>query len=295
MKFHDRAPFSPIVRRPQLTWPNGARLAVWVVPNVEHYDEDYAGPSIGSPKPGLRPDIMNYSWRDYGLRVGIWRTMEALQRLDIRATVALNARVCELYPEVVDGCVSSGWDFMGHGRANSESLAGMETEEAERALIADTLTGIERFTGRRPAGWLGPGLAETFRTVDLLADAGVRYVADWVNDDQPYWLRVVNGHIVAMPYSIEINDLGIFLRRGQSGADYEAMLRDQFDQLCEDAVSAARVMCISLHPYITGVPYRARRLHAALAYMRTRSDVWFATGSEIMDAYEAQIPAMNFV
>ncbi len=153
---------------------------------------------------------------------------------------------------------------------------------AERQLIAETLANIKRSTGQTPLGWLGPGLRETHRTLDLLAELGVRYVADWVNDDQPYWLRVESGSLAAMPYSVEINDLGVFLRRGQSGADFEAMLRDQFDQLYEDSVAAARVLCIALHPFVTGVPYRARRLHAALAYMRERTDVWFATGSEIL-------------
>jgi peptidoglycan/xylan/chitin deacetylase (PgdA/CDA1 family) len=291
MKFYERAPFNPIVDRPPLVWPNGERLAVWVVPNIEHYDDGVTGgPTMGPVPSNGPPDVYNQSWRDYGLRVGIWRNMEALERLGIRGTVALNSRVCQLYPEVVKACLDLDWEFMGHGRFNTESMAELPTEHAERDIIAETLSVIERSTGRRPLGWLGPGLAESARTPDLLAELGVSYVSDWVNDDQPYWLRTASSHILAMPYSVEINDLGIFLRRGQSSADYERMLRDQFDQLYEDGASAARVMCVSLHPYITGVPYRARALHAALAYMRSRSDVWFTTGAEILAAFERQVP-----
>lgn len=291
MRFHERAPYSPITRRPPLIWPNGARLAVWVVPNIEHYDEDVlAAPGIGAGGSGKPPDIINYSWKDYGNRVGVWRTIKTLATLAIPGTVALNSDVCLHYPEVVQACVDLGWDFMGHGRRNSEGVATMATEAEERRLIADTLDGIEAFTGSRPQGWLGPGLQETFRTPDLLAELGVGYVGDFINDDQPYWLHTTAGPIVSMPYSVEINDLGLFMRRGHTGPDYERLLVDTFDELREDAADAARVMCVATHPFVTGAPARARHLRAALTYMRGHADVWFATGAQILASYRAQVP-----
>jgi peptidoglycan/xylan/chitin deacetylase (PgdA/CDA1 family) len=191
-----------------------------------------------------------------------------------------------MYPAVVEACKARGWEFMGHGWTNSHSLSGLEEAE-ERARIAETLQTIEVATGKRPIGWLGPALAETARTLDILAEHGIRYVGDWVNDEQPYPLQTASGKtIVAMPYSIEINDIGTFLRRGFSGPDYERMLLDQFEVLYEEG---SRVMCVALHPFITGVPFRAKYLDRALTAMRERSDVWFATGSEILDAVAGRV------
>ncbi len=288
MRFHERAPFVPIVRRPPLRWPNGARLAIWVVPNIEHFETDsLAGASIATPAVEP-PDIPNYAWRDYGLRVGIWRTMETMRRLAIPGTVALNALVCEHYPEVVDACSALGWEFMGHGLTNSRSLSGM-AETDETATIERVLATIAARTGTRPAGWLGPALAETSRTLEILAANGVAYVADWVNDEQPYPLHVANGTLFSMPYSIEINDIGTFMRRGFTGPDYARMLLDQFEVLYDESAVTGKVMCIALHPFITGVPYRARHLEIALTKIRAHADVWFATGSEILAAYRSAI------
>ena len=292
MRYHQRAPFVPISRRPPLRWPNGARLAVWVVPNIEHFEEEsLAGLTLSTPAVEP-PDIPNYSWRDYGLRVGIWRTIETLRRLGIPATVALNARVCELYPQVVEACAELGWEFMGHGRTNSRTLSGMGEDE-EIATVAAVLQTIEATTGTRPLGWLGPALAETHRTPEILVRNGIRYLADWVNDEQPYPLRVESGTLISMPYSIEVNDIGTFMRRGYTGPDYRRMLLDQFEVLYEESVSTGKVMCVPLHPYITGVPFRARHLDAALAAMRERDGVWFATGSEILAAYETAVGAAS--
>ncbi len=292
MRYHDRAPFIPLPHRQRWRWPNGARLAVWVVPNVEYFEESsLTGTTIASVAHSA-PDIPNFSWREYGLRVGIWRTMDALTRLDIPATVALNSDVCRYYPQVVDACLERGWELMAHGRTNSEFLPG-KSEHEERALIGDVLAAIERYSGRRPTGWLGSALAETASTPDILAEHGVRYVGDWVNDEQPYPLHTAHGEIVAMPYSIEINDIGTFMRRGFTGPDYAQMLLDQFSVLYDEAEHVAKVMCIALHPYITGVPFRALHLEAALGTMRARSDVWFATGSQILEAYRSATSAAS--
>ena len=288
MKFTERTPFVPIVERPRLTWPNGKRLAVWIVPNVEHYEADLlTGPTVATPAVEP-PDAPNYTWRDYGMRVGVWRLMETMQRLEVPGTVALNARVCDLYPSVVNACVKLGWEFMGHGKTNSRSLTGM-SELEETALIPEVLATIERATGSRPRGWLGSGLAETDRTLDLLAKNGVNYVADWVNDDQPYPLRTDHGVLYSLPYAIETNDIGAFVRRSFTPADWGAMLRDHFDVLYAESAQTAKVMCIALHPFIVGQPFRAKHFEAALAYMRGYRDAWFTTGSAIIDAYREAV------
>ena len=284
MKFNDRRPFVPIVKRPKLVWPNGARLAIWVVPNIEHFEaESLHGATIATPATEP-PDVPNYNWRDYGMRVGVWRTMETLRKHDIKGTVALNSRVCALYPEVIEACTSLGWEFMGHGRTNSETISGM-SEADQRTMIPDVLETIARATGKRPRGWLGSALAETDVTLDVLAEHGVEYVSDWVNDEQPYPLQTDTKPVVAMPYTLEMNDIGTFLRRGFTGPQYAEMMIDQFDVLYDEARHTGKVMCIALHPFITGAPFRAKHLDAALSYMREKKHAWFTTGSEILDAY----------
>jgi allantoinase len=284
MRYFERSPFVPITERPKLNWPNGARLAVWVVPNIEYwYEDSFVGGTIVGPPKEL-PDIANYTWRDYGLRVGIWRMMDVLAGLDIPATVALNSLVCDYYPQVVAAGVKLGWEFMGHGRTNSERLSGLN-EADERAYIREVLDRIAKATGTSVRGWLGQGLSETVRTPDILAEFGADYVADWVNDEQPAPLKTTSRDLIALPYSSEVNDIPIVLGRGQSGPELEHIIRTQFDVLYRESAQTAKVMCIALHPYLTGVPFRSHHLEAALRYMREKPDVWFATGSAIVDAY----------
>src|SRR5580692_1721793 len=182
MRYHEHSPFVPITRRPPLRWPNNARIAVWIVPNIEYFDEETLGGVTISKMPPKVPDIVNYSWHDYGMRHGVWRIMDIMKRLDIPGTVALNALVCDHFPEVVDGCTDLGWEIMGHGLTNSRALPAMEPDE-ERQTIATVLTKIEKHTGKRPIGWLGSGLQETPHTLEVLAKNGIRYVGDWINDD----------------------------------------------------------------------------------------------------------------
>ena len=289
MRYHEHSPFVPITRRPPLRWPNNARVAVWIVPNIEYFDEETLGGVTISKMPPKAPDIVNYSWHDYGMRHGVWRIMDIMKRLDIPGTVALNALVCDHFPEVVDGCTDLGWEIMGHGLTNSRALSAMEPDE-ERETIATVLSKIEKHTGKRPIGWLGSGLQETPHTLEVLARNGIRYVGDWINDDQPYPLHLTDGGtIMSVPYSIELNDIGIFLKHGFTGNDFEDILLDQFTTLYEEGAVTGKVMCIALHPYITGAPFRARHLAAALAKMREYPDVWFATGSQILAAYEAAV------
>lgn len=279
-----RFEYSPIIDREPLEWPDGARIALWVIPNIEHYAMDRPSTSIHPATSTLAPDVLNYSWRDYAPRVGIWRMMETLDRHGIRGTVALNSDVCRFYPRIMEEALERDWEFMGHGIRNSSLTTGLE-EDAEREMIETVLSTIEGATGRRPEGWLSPALTETFNTPDLLAEAGVRYLADWVNDDQPYPMKVRSGTLVSMPYSIEVNDIPIFLAQGKSGAEFEQIVRDQFDVLYREAERTGKVMSICLHPFLISLPFRSLYLDRALDHIVSHDGVWLTTGGEISDHY----------
>jgi peptidoglycan/xylan/chitin deacetylase (PgdA/CDA1 family) len=283
---HDRFGYSPIVDRPPLRWPNGARVALWVVPNIEHFLFDRPATSITPVTTGFVPDILNYSWRDYGPRVGVWRMMEIMERYGVKGTVALNSDVCEHYPRIIEAGNKLGWEWMAHGKNNSILLANKQADE-ERKLIFAVVDAIKRGTGKAPRGWLGPALTETHNTLDLLAEAGIDYVADWVNDEQPYPIRVKTGSMTAIPYSVEINDIPAFIDGKQSAESFGRMIKDQFDVLYEDGLNTGRVMSICLHPFLIGHPYRAKYLADALAHITSRQEVWLTTGAQIVDWYKA--------
>jgi allantoinase len=285
---NDRFAFSPIIDRQPLRWPNGARVAVWVIPNIEHFLFDRPSTSITPVTTRFVPDVLNYSWRDFGLRVGIWRMMEVMERHGVKGTVALNSDVCAHYPRIIEAGNQLGWEWMAHGKNNSIMLGGLEEAE-ERALILDSVGAIAAGTGKRPRGWLGPALTETHKTPDLLSEAGIDYVCDWVNDEQPYMMRAKPADLVAMPYSVELNDIPAFLDGKQSAEAFGKMIKDQFDVLYEDGASTGRVMSICLHPFLTGHPYRSKYFAEALAHISSRREVWLATGSEIVDWYKQQI------
>jgi len=267
-------PYQAIVDRPKVAWPNGARVAVWVIPNIEHFHIE-----IGVQA----PDIRNHSRRDYGNRVGVWRIMEVLAKHGVRGTVALNAEVGRFYPRIMEEAVKLKWELMGHGLTNSVMLTGM-TIEQETAVIAEARAVIEQW-GQKMRGWLGPGLTETFHTLDLLRQNGVDYVCDWVNDDLPY--RMNNG-LYAIPYSIELNDMPLFNMPSISIDDFYRRICESFDVLYAEGEKNGRVMAIALHPFLIGVPHRIRTLDRALAHIASHGGVWFATGSEIIDAYRRQ-------
>jgi peptidoglycan/xylan/chitin deacetylase (PgdA/CDA1 family) len=282
----DRYDDSFIFERKPFTWPGNKTLAVWIVPNVEvwRYDSP-SGQAITPNDRGIVPDVVNYAWREYGMRVGLWRFADILDAAGVKATVALNAAVVEHHPKAVDEMRKRGWEFMGHGITNSENLAGL-TLETERNLIQTALRTIEQATGRRPRGWLGSGLTETYNTLDILAEEGVVYCGDWNSDDQPYRMKVKTGRLYSVPYCMEINDIPLFIRKGYTGEQYLQSVVDQFDALYADSAKQPRVMGIPLHPMITGQPLRIKYLERALAHMKQRDNVWFATGSEIVDAYQ---------
>ena len=281
---HGRFDYSPIVDRPPLRWPNGARVALWVIPNIEHFMFNTPATRI----PGavvLNPDVMGFSWRDYGVRVGIWRMMEIMERHGVRGTVALNSDVCREYPRIIEEGKKLDWEWMGHGVTNSV-LISQQSEAEERALIAEAVSVITKGVGKAPRGWLSPALSETVRTLDILAEHGIEYVGNWVNDDQPYPMRVRKGAMFSMPYSQELNDIPALLSLHQSPEGFGQMICDQFDVLYEDGAKTGRVMSICLHPFLIGHPHRSKYFDKALAHITSRQEVWLATGSEILDWYK---------
>jgi peptidoglycan/xylan/chitin deacetylase (PgdA/CDA1 family) len=281
---HGRYDYSPIVEREPLRFPNGARIAVWVVPNIEHFAFDSPSTSIADITANLVPDVLNYAWRDYGVRVGVWRMIDVMQQNDIRGTVALNSDVCHHYPQIIEATRALGWEHMGHGKTNSVWI-NQQSETEERALIREVLDTIGQATGQRPKGWLSPSLTESLNTPDLLAEEGVEYLADWANDEQPYAMQVRNKTLLSMPYSIEINDITVFLGNHGTAEEFYTRIVDQFDVLYEDGQVSGRVMSISLHPFLIGHGFRSKYLDRALKYIRSREEVWLATGTEISDWY----------
>jgi peptidoglycan/xylan/chitin deacetylase (PgdA/CDA1 family) len=279
-------PYLPINRRPKLSWPNGARVALWVVPNIEFFGLDEKMPG-GS---GKIPDVPTWGRRDYGNRIGIFRIMDVLSRYRVRATVALNSDLCAVHPDIIESATALDWEFMGHNESNTRRLNELDASD-ERATIRATLDTIEKATGRRPTGWLGSGMQETWNSLEYLREAGVQYVGDWVNDDQPYRMTVDGGEMISMPYAGEINDRTVIERYHRTSEEFADMAMRQFDVLYGEGAHSGRVMCIALHPFLMGVPHRIGALDRALAYICGHSDVWLATGSEIVDHYRKVSPA----
>jgi allantoinase len=281
-------PYSPIIQRPRLTWPNGAHVALWVMPNIEFFSLQEKVPA-GSGGTGTPvPDVPSWAARDYGNRVGIFRMMQVMDRYGVRGTVALNSEVCVHHPVIIEEGNKRNWEWAGHNESNTRRLNEVPAEE-EPKLIQRALATIEKASGTRPVGWLGSGLQETWNTLDYLADAGCEYVCDWTNDDQPYVMTLAGGKsIISIPYSHEINDKPVFERRHHTAVQFQEMICRQFDVLYREGAESGRVMAIALHPYLTGVPHRIDALDAALAHICKHDKVWLATGSEIARHYRAQ-------
>ncbi|HQS17371.1 polysaccharide deacetylase family protein [Reyranella sp.] len=285
-----RAPYLPIHKRPKLALPGDARVAVWTIVNVENWSPAGAMPRTVLPPPmgvPLLPDVPNWAWHEYGMRVGFWRFLETLNARNLKATFAVNGTACDLYREACEAAHEAGWDFMGHGWVQKP----MHKVEDQQSAIADTIRAIRDFTGKPPRGWESPGLTETDETLDLLAEAGIEYVADWVMDEQPLPLKTAHGEIVSVPYTVEINDVVMSAVQQQPSDEIFRRGRDQFDRLYLDGKTAPRVMAISIHPYLTGVPHRIKYLEMLYDYILGHEGVVMWTGAEILDWYRTQVPA----
>jgi peptidoglycan/xylan/chitin deacetylase (PgdA/CDA1 family) len=256
------------------------------VVNVEHWNIERPMPrSVLPPPHGVTvvPDIPNWSWHEYGLRIGFWRIKQLLDQHKIRATLALNASVCAEYPQIIAGAQASGWEFMGHGFTQIAA----QSIENEIGMINETLSTIQSITGRAPRGWLGPGLQETWETPDLLSQCGVEYVCDFVADDQPFELSTFSSPLLALPYTLEINDSPLFMVQYHQAEEFFNRARDQFDRLYQEGAESARIMTIALHPHLMGVPHRIKYLEMVYEYINSHDKVLHWTGSEILDWYRS--------
>jgi len=288
----DRVPYSAIVERPPLRLPGDARIAVWTIVNVEEWSIERNMPRTVLPPPygqPLQPDLPNWAWHEYGMRVGFWRFVEVLEKFGIKATLALNGSVIKSYPPVVKAALEAGWEFMGHGWIQRP----MHHVEDQKKAIADTLAAIQAFTGKKARGWESPGLTETYDTIDWLAEAGVEYVADWVLDDQPCSISTSSGQIVSIPYTVEMNDIAMMALQNHPSEEWLRRGVDTFDRLYLEGAKSARVMAISVHPYITGVPHRIAYLERLYEYIRQRPGVCFWKGEEILDWYAGSQKALG--
>ena len=283
----DCIPYSAIVDRPTLKLPRGARVGVWVIVNVEEWSIERAMPRMVLPPPmgqPLLPDVPNWAWHEYGMRVGYWRFMDVLERAEIKATLAINGHVCESYPRVAQAALDAGWEFMGHGFVQGP----MHKLEDQRGAIRATIEAIRSFTGSAPRGWESPGLTETNETLDLLREAGIEYVADWVLDDQPVEIETRHGPMISVPYTVEINDIVISLIQQHPSNMLLERGKDHFEQLRAEGGDSARIMAISVHPYITGAPHRIRYFEELLRYIQEKGGAVFMTGEEILDWYRVE-------
>ena len=283
----DRVDYSPIIDRPIIKWPNGARVALWISPNVEHYEymPDYDG--VRDPWPRTPyPDVLQYSYRDYGNRVGFWRMLEPLDKYNIKCCVSLNMAVMEHFPQIAEAMVQRDWDFMSHGIYNTRFL-NTYTEEQEREFYRDTIDTLRRHTGKQLKGMLGPAISGTPATPDLMAEAGLIYHTDWMHDDQPVPIKVKSGRLISVPYSIELNDSGLFRDNHYEGDYFARICKDQFDRLYREGAESGRVMCIALHPFLIGQPHRIKYLDEILEYIMGHDAVWQTTADEIADYYMA--------
>jgi allantoinase len=288
MRLTDRLPYQAIVDRPKLKLPDGKRIAVWVILNVEEWGIERPMPRTVLPPPmgqPLLPDVPNWSWHEYGMRSGFWRQHQALTSRNIPTTMAINGNVCNSYPRVASAGLDAGWEFMGHGFLQGP----MHKLEDQRGAIHLTMDTIERFTGTRPTSWESPGLTETPETLDLLRESGVKYVADWVLDDLPQEVETPHGTITTIPYTVEMNDITVYALQQHQSDEFLRRGRDQFDRLYAESADNARVMAISIHPYVTGVPHRIRYLEELLDYVGGHEGVSWMTASEIGDWYTDEI------
>ena len=285
MHARDRFDYSAIVDREPLALPGGAHVVVTTVVNVENWDIERPMPRQVMTSPGgapAVPDVPNWAWHEYGMRVGFWRLKAALDRFGVKATASINGSVCRDYPRIAGAIAEAGWEFMGHGFVQQA----MHAVEDERDAVRRTVETIRDFTGKAPRGWLGPGLTETRETVDILAEEGMEYVCDWVMDDQPCEMKTTTKPVVMVPYSVELNDISIMvIQHHESRVLFERVMA-QFERLYREGEDSARVMALCVHPYVSGVPHRIAQFERIFGELTTRPGVLFWTNEQILDWYQ---------
>ena len=281
---HGRYAYSAITRRPDYRWPGGKRLAVYLGFNLEHFEFGAGlGAALGPRSP--EPDVLNFSWRDYGNRVGAWRCLELFDSLKLPAGVILNTALYDYCPELIEACVKRGDELIGHGHTNSERQ-GEFSEEKEQALLRDCKARIEKSSKVAVSGWLSPWISESFATPDLLAETGYKYTLNWCHDDQPVEFATRSGELWSIPYPQELNDIPMIVARLMGAEEFADLIVDNFDEMVSQSKEQSLVMGIALHPYIVGQPYRLRHLRRALKHI-AKKNVWLTTPGKICDCVSA--------
>ena len=280
-----RLQYQASIDRPRLQLPDGGRVAVFIVVNVEDWDIARAMPRQVLTAPqgaSVIPDLPNWAWHEYGMRVGFWRLKVALDAHGIAPSMTINGTVPAAYPRVTQAARDAGWEFMGHGfRQIATHLV-----QDQRVMIRDAIAALRQAAGHEIVGWLAPGLTETLETPDLLAESGIRYCADWVVDDLPCTLRTAHGTLLTMPYSVELNDIPMMMIQHHAARELFDRTVAQFDRLYAEAeTQGAKVMGLAVHPYISGVPHRIGWFEQALGYMAAKPGTLFWQGRQIMDWY----------
>lgn len=288
LKDHGRYPYTPILKRPDYDFQGSKRLAVYLGFNIEHFDfGEGLGAALGPVSP--QPDVLNYSWRDYGNRVGVWRCLELFDQLGLPTGAIINTALYDYCPEVVAAFVARGDEIIGHGHTNSERQ-GVMSEANEKALIIDCRERIGKVSGKAPVGWLSPWISESAVTPDLLAEAGYTYTLNWCHDDQPTQLATRGGgSIMSIPYPQELNDVPMVITRQMDGRVFADMIIDNYEEMLRQSKSQPLVMGIALHPYIVGQPYRLLHLRRALTHIVESQQAWITTPSAICD-YMTSLP-----
>jgi peptidoglycan/xylan/chitin deacetylase (PgdA/CDA1 family) len=282
---NQRADYSAIVDRPPLKLPGGARIVFWTIVNYEVWDIGKPMARQLLPAPTgvpLLPDVVHWGFHEYGMRVGCWRFFELYKKLGIRPTLSANARIIEDYPRVAAEARDAGWEFMGHAYEQGP----IHKEPDQAAMINRSMDMMEKFTGKRPVGWLGPGLTQTLETPDLLTAAGVKYIGDWVYDDEPTTIRTVNGPLVTLPYTIETNDIPVMIVQHHNSDYLLQMVKDQFDRLYQESAHRAKFCALAIHPYISGQPHRIKYLEQIYEYVNGHEGVLHWNGEQMLDWYQ---------
>lgn len=285
----ERIAFSAISERPRLTLPDGKRMAVWIIVNIEEWNPRETMPrTVLTPPAGgaPMPDIPNWAWHEYGNRVGFWRMLEVFDDFKVPGVLAINGSAISSYEPIARAARERNWEFIGHGFSQKN----MQKVENEREDIARTTAAITDYLGRPPRGWLGPGLTETWETPDILVEQGYGYVCDWVMDDQPVVLKTRTTPILNIPYTQECNDVAMMLIQHHKASEYFDRASDQFDQIYHDSAQSARVMALVVHPYIMGAPHRLKYFRKIVEKIASRGDVAIMTGAQIADWYLSQRP-----
>jgi peptidoglycan/xylan/chitin deacetylase (PgdA/CDA1 family) len=274
--------FLPYLNRPGIKWPDGAQLAFWVAPNIESYELDGPKNPGRTPWPKPPPDLVPYSERDHGNRVGHWRLMDVMDRYGVKGSISLSVALLDHHPEIIEECVKRDWEFYSHGIYNTRYSYNM-TEAQEQAILTDSIESVQKHTGQRIRGYLAPALTHTERTMDLLAENDFYYTCDLFHDDQPCPVKVKKGRLISIPYSLEMNDIIAYNQHFVSPRVYTEWLKSNFDRLYAEGADSGTIMCIPLHAYAVGQAHRIAGFEEGLKYITGHKKVWVTTGTEIAE------------